>query len=271
MRSGDFDNRQLWVSRIKQSSKWSMDGGLLCFLVRTMHSTCAPMAFVGPNAWSIKQHTRRLCGLRHARTALHPTWNSLLSDYPHVPYGAIRRNYVIRFLLSVPRLVLIQNICFVSSTYNGFQRDAFSLRSWLVGSLPSSVYALGDYNFVDLVLKSPTPWVVDFYAPWCGPCQAFAVEFELAAKQLDNGHRLKFAKVNCEHFPQLCQSAGVQAYPTVRYYSGKTGWSLQNPFGIPFVNDRRKVEDVVEWLEELLVSHSRSASANKAASSRDEL
>lgn len=158
-----------------------------------------------------------------------------------------------------------------SSTYNGFQRDAYALRSWLVSSLPSSVYALGDYNFADVVLRSNTPWVVDYYAPWCGPCQVFAVEFELAAKQLDDGRRLKFAKVNCESFPHVCRNAGIQSYPTVRYYPGKTGWSPQNPFGVPFVNDRRKVEDVVEWLEELLVSQSPSASGNNAASIRDEL
>lgn len=69
----------------------------------------------------------------------------------------------------------------------------------------------------------------------------------------------------------MCRNAGIQSYPTVRYYPGKTGWSPQNPFGVPFVNDRRKVEDVVEWLEELLVSQSPSASGNNAASIRDEL
>lgn len=162
-------------------------------------------------------------------------------------------------------------VCLATSTYNGFQRDAYSLRSWLVNSLPSSVYALGDYNFADLVLRSNTPWVVDYYAPWCGPCQVFAVEFELAAKQLDDGRHLKFAKVNCESFPNICRNAGIQSYPSVRYYPGKTGWSHQSPFGIPFVNDRRKVEEVVEWLEQLLISHFPSAYSNKAASSRDEL
>jgi DnaJ family protein C protein 10 len=99
----------------------------------------------------------------------------------------------------------------------------------------------------------------------------FAVEFELAAKQLDDGRHLKFAKVNCESFPNICRNAGIQSYPSVRYYPGKTGWSHQSPFGIPFVNDRRKVEEVVEWLEQLSISHSPSAYSNKAASSRDEL
>lgn len=116
--------------------------------------------------------------------------------------------------------------------------------------------------------------MVDYYAPWCGPCQVFAVEFELAAKQLDDGRRLKFAKVNCESFPMTCHRAGIQAYPTVRFYPGKTGWSLQNPVGIPFVSERRKVDEVVEWLEELLMSsHSQSASNNNKAPSfsRDEL
>lgn len=101
----------------------------------------------------------------------------------------------------------------------------------------------------------------------------FAVEFELAAKQLEDGRRLKFAKVNCDSFPLTCRKAGIQAYPSVRYFPGKTGWELQNPVGIPFVNDRKKKEELVEWLEELLTqTPSASASGSKASPhNRDEL
>ena len=113
--------------------------------------------------------------------------------------------------------------------------------------------------------------MVDFYAPWCGPCQTFAVEFELAAKQLD-GHakRIKFSKVNCEQFPRTCQIAAIQAYPSVRFYPGRTGWSAQSPLGVALMSDRRKVEDVIEWLEDLLAQQPTVRDINPHVG-RDEL
>lgn len=67
-----------------------------------------------------------------------------------------------------------------------------------------------------------------------------------------------------------CQMAAIQAYPTVRFYPGRVGWSAQHPSGIPLVNDRRKVEDVVEWLEELLGQQPAASDVN-SRSGRDEL
>ena len=163
----------------------------------------------------------------------------------------------------------------LSRPYNGFQRDAESLRTWLVNALPSNVYTLNDHNFVEVVLKGTTPWVVDFYAPWCGPCQTFAVDFELAAKMLDGS--VRFAKVNCDVYYYTCQSAGIRAYPSVRLYPGRTGWNLQETSGIPFAGERRNAEDVAAWIEEILSQTASSAfqqSAQHAANafqSHDEL
>ena len=133
-----------------------------------------------------------------------------------------------------------------------------------MGMLPSAVYSLTDHNFADVVLSSSTPWIVDYYAPWCGPCQRFAIEYEIAARQFSR--RVKFAKVNCENFPFTCQKASVQAYPSIRFYPGKTGLSQQDSFGTPYVNTK-KAEDLVEWLESLLSNQKASHSANH----RDEL
>lgn len=147
-------------------------------------------------------------------------------------------------------------------TYNDYQRDAYSLRSWVVGMLPSSVYSLTDTNFADVVLSSSTPWIVDFYAPWCGPCQQFAIEFEIAAKYFSSTKLVKFAKINCENFYLTCQKASVQAYPSIRYYPGQTGFSQQQSLGTPFRSDK-KAEDLIEWLETLL--------KNQKLNPRDEL
>lgn len=68
------------------------------------------------------------------------------------------------------------------SIYSGFQRDAHSLRQWLFGFIPSSVEELTPESFERRVLDSEQPWLVDFYAPWCGHCIVFAPEFQIIAQ-----------------------------------------------------------------------------------------
>lgn len=102
------------------------------------------------------------------------------------------------------------------SSYNGWNRDAYSLRIWGLGFLPQASIDLTPQTFNEKVLQGKNHWVVDFYAPWCGPCQNFAPEFELLARTLKG--KVKAGKVDCQAYAQTCQKAGIRAYPTVRLY-----------------------------------------------------
>uniref|UniRef100_A0A3Q4HXS7 DnaJ homolog subfamily C member 10 n=1 Tax=Neolamprologus brichardi TaxID=32507 RepID=A0A3Q4HXS7_NEOBR len=101
-------------------------------------------------------------------------------------------------------------------SYNGWHRDAHSLRTWALSFLPRASVDLTPETFRSLVLSGRDHWVLDFYAPWCGPCQHFAPEFEVLARMLKG--EVRAGKVDCQAHHQTCQLAGITAYPTVRFY-----------------------------------------------------
>jgi len=68
-------------------------------------------------------------------------------------------------------------------------------------------------TFKTEVLNSPLPTLVDFYADWCGPCQAFSPVVESIATEFEG--RLKVAKVNVDENEALSQQYGVQGIPTL--------------------------------------------------------
>ncbi|KAJ7408036.1 hypothetical protein WISP_122767 [Willisornis vidua] len=76
----------------------------------------------------------------------------------------------------------------LASSYNGWHRDAYSLRGWALGYLPQVSVDLTPQSFTEKVLNGKDHWVIDFYAPWCGPCQSFAPEFEILARQSSKTH-----------------------------------------------------------------------------------
>ncbi|KAH7726903.1 DnaJ-like protein subfamily C member 10 [Aphelenchoides avenae] len=96
-------------------------------------------------------------------------------------------------------------------------RDHGSMQHWITQFLPSLVEDLNQ-DFYHRVLGSTDPWLVDFFAPWCGHCVQFAPTYERIAKALEG--RVKVAKVDCDKWPGVCQSVGVRAYPSVRFYAG---------------------------------------------------
>jgi thioredoxin 2 len=74
----------------------------------------------------------------------------------------------------------------------------------------------GDANFVERVQGAAVPVLVDFWAPWCGPCRTVSPALEQLAG--DTPGKLKLVKVNVDSAPGLQQKLGIQSIPTLMVF-----------------------------------------------------
>jgi thioredoxin 1 len=75
-----------------------------------------------------------------------------------------------------------------------------------------------DLNFDQEVLKSDIPVIVDFWAPWCGPCRMVAPVMEQLATEYEG--RIKVVKVNTDENQQVAYKYGIRSIPTIGIFKG---------------------------------------------------
>ena len=99
--------------------------------------------------------------------------------------------------------------------------------------------ALTDRSFDHHLSRGELPLVVDFWAPWCGPCKTMAPAYEQAAAQIEP--RARLAKVDTEQNRMLAQRYGIRSIPTLSLFKGGRQVASQpGAMGLP---------QLIQWIE----------------------
>ena len=111
------------------------------------------------------------------------------------------------------------------------------------GKIPARVIEINDDSFEDEVLKCNVPVMVDFWAPWCGPCRMIAPITEKLAKEYED--RIKVCKLNVDDNPQTASKYRVLSIPQILFF--RNGVTVDQSAGaVPEHVLESKVESILK-------------------------